>query len=379
VAFYERIQQVLAAYLIPLMPFDAICIKNNYKGLFPPGLGTKTYAECSAAILEILPRLLPTTNTEILTIVSSVSNASRNGYDLFRRILELSVSGFDPTVPIAQPQWKRDSITLNFCQGHLLYFRLQAKKGVFFMSRDHTNIFLRAVASSEYADVVTTIQTSVDTYRHPDDDGHLPDQFRLSEIAMLVHNNAKHRLCEFHTPQIHRTSAPDETWVDGYNTDNPLYLVQGYCPQIHWLEQKGDCPPAGRVAQCGSRNGDRQDRPPTQGSRQGQYNCPDQRRHPFKTGVQCAACKQIGHEAANCDMLAIALFIDRYTNKEMSDKEKADLENRWLGHWKDKLGMPARTPRQVMHTYCEAFDITPKFLDQAMDWDCWPESNVADE
>ena len=78
-------------------------------------------------------------------------------------------------------------------------------------------------------------------------------------------------------------------------------------------------------------------------------------------------------------MLAIALFIDRYTNKEMSDKEKADLENRWLGCWKDKLGMPARTPRQVMHTYCKAFNITPEFLDQAMDWDCWPESDVADK
>ena len=77
-------------------------------------------------------------------------------------------------------------------------------------------------------------------------------------------------------------------------------------------------------------------------------------------------------------MLAIALFIDRHT-KEMSNHEKTDLENRWLGRWKEKLGMPARTPRQVMHTYCEAFNITPDFLDQAMDWDCWPESDIADE
>jgi hypothetical protein len=77
-------------------------------------------------------------------------------------------------------------------------------------------------------------------------------------------------------------------------------------------------------------------------------------------------------------MLAIALFIDRHT-KEMSNHEKTDLENRWLGRWKEKLGMPARTPQQVMHTYCEAFNITPDFLDQAMDWDCWPESDIANE
>jgi hypothetical protein len=256
VAFYERLQQVSAAYLISLMPFDAICIKNNYEGLFPPGLGTETYAECSATILEILPRLLPTTNTEISAIISMVSNASRNGYDLLWGILELSVPGFDPTVPIAQPQWTQNSTILDFCQGHLLYFRLQAKKGIFFTSRDRTNIFLRAVASSEYADVVTTIQTSVDTYRHPDDDGHLPDQFRLSKIAMLVHNNAKHRLRDFHTPRIHRTTAPDESWADSYDSDDPLFLIQGYCPQVHKMAQKGNRSPAGHSARYWTRTED---------------------------------------------------------------------------------------------------------------------------
>jgi hypothetical protein len=78
-------------------------------------------------------------------------------------------------------------------------------------------------------------------------------------------------------------------------------------------------------------------------------------------------------------MLAIALFIDRYTNKDMSKTDKTDIEHRWLVRWKDKLGMPARTPRQVMRTYCNLYNITPKFLDHAMDWDCWPESNLVDE
>ncbi len=89
VAFYKRLQQVSAAYLIPLMPFDATCLRNNYEGLFPPGLGTDTYAKCCAAVLEILPLLLPTSNTEVTAIVLAVSNASQNGYDLLWRILEL--------------------------------------------------------------------------------------------------------------------------------------------------------------------------------------------------------------------------------------------------------------------------------------------------
>ena len=142
VAFYERFQQVSAGYLIPLMPFNAICLRNNYEGLFPSGLGTDAYAECCAAVLEVLPRLLPLSNTEVNALVSAVSNASRNGYDLLWQILELYVPGFDPTVPIAQPVWSRDSSILEFCQSHLLYFCLQTKKNVFFSARDCTNIFL---------------------------------------------------------------------------------------------------------------------------------------------------------------------------------------------------------------------------------------------
>ena len=38
---------------------------------------------------------------------------------------------------------------------------------------------------------------------------------------------------------------------------------------------------------------------------------PDHRRRSFVPGVQCNACKRIGHEASSCDMLAIALFLDK--------------------------------------------------------------------
>jgi hypothetical protein len=111
-----------------------------------------------------------------MAIVSAVLNASRNRYDLLWHILELFVPGFNTMVPIAQPLWTRDSTILEFCQSHLLYFCLQAKKNVFFMAQNHTNISLRAVVPLEYANVITTIQMSIDTYWHPND-GHFPDRF----------------------------------------------------------------------------------------------------------------------------------------------------------------------------------------------------------
>ncbi len=63
----------------------------------------------------------------------------------------------------------------------------------------------------------------------------------------------------------------------------------------------------------------------------------------------------------------------------MSESERGDIETKWIGRWKEKLGMPAKTPRQVMRTYCDSNNITPEFLDSAMDWDCWPDSDLADE
>ena len=75
-------------------------------------------------------------------------------------------------------------------------------------------------------------------------------------------------------------------------------------------------------------------------------------------------------------MLAVALFVDRYTKASLTESERSDIENRWLTRWKERLGQPARTPRQVMRSYCENMNITPDTLDLAMDWECWPESDV---
>ena len=71
-------------------------------------------------------------------------------------------------------------------------------------------------------------------------------------------------------------------------------------------------------------------------------------------------------------MLAVALFIERH-KQSLSDAEHNSIESKWLTRWKERLGQPARTPHQVMHTYCDAMNITAETLNLAMDWDCWPE------
>jgi hypothetical protein len=55
---------------------------------------------------------------------------------------------------------------------------------------DCTNIFLWAIGLSEYADVVTTIQPTIDDYCHLDNDGLLPEHLHLYKNAIMIHSNA---------------------------------------------------------------------------------------------------------------------------------------------------------------------------------------------
>jgi hypothetical protein len=107
----------------------------------------------------------------------------------------------------------------------------------------------------------------------------------------------------------------------------------------------------------------------------GRFSQPDQRCHSFLPDKRCDACKCIGHEAINCNMLALALFIEHH-KQSFSDSELNEIESKWLARWKERLGQPACTPHQVMRTYCNVLNITTNTLDLAMDWECWPESDV---
>ena len=109
VEFYDKLQDLPKDYLLPLIPFDAVHLGNNYEGLFVPGLGTLCYQECASALFELLPQLIPITNPEIHAKLCSVRVESKNGYDLFWRVLELTVPAFDPTVPLQAPVWDHDT------------------------------------------------------------------------------------------------------------------------------------------------------------------------------------------------------------------------------------------------------------------------------
>ena len=53
--------------------------------------------------MELLPRLLPQSDTQISSLINMVHMESGNGYDLLWRMMALSVPGFDPTRQVKIP------------------------------------------------------------------------------------------------------------------------------------------------------------------------------------------------------------------------------------------------------------------------------------
>ena len=275
VKFYDSVQKILMRYLLPLMPFDSICLAFGFEGLCPPGLGTIRYAAIASAWMDVLPRLLLKSDPEVESVTFMVGYESNNGFDLLWRVMELAVPGFKSTNPVQVPPWTAGSDILSFCREHLLYFRLQSKHNMFFSPRTQTNIFLRNIQQSEYADVVTTLQSHVNAYICEEDDGYLPTNLCINGIATSIHTNAASRVRDIAhgLPRVRR--AFGDTGPDLWNPsafvedeDLSLYAIQGYLPQIYRVDQGRDHdrpPPRGRHydrAHPAGRGGHGNGRPP---------------------------------------------------------------------------------------------------------------------
>jgi len=64
---------------------------------------------------------------------------------------------------------------------------------------------------------------------------------------------------------------------------------------------------------------------------------------------------------------------------DMSTTIWDSIEKEWLDRWKERLGNPSQTPRQVLRAYVEELDITVAGLDDAMEWDYWDNDVVDDD
>jgi hypothetical protein len=77
-------------------------------------------------------------------------------------------------------------------------------------------------------------------------------------------------------------------------------------------------------------------------------------------------------------MLATAICLEQHMKKDLLPTVWDAIKKDWLARWKECLGNPDVTPRQVMRAYVENLDITVAHLDVEMDWGCW-DNNYYDQ
>jgi hypothetical protein len=227
VAFYDHLQEVALGYIIAVIPFEAILLAHKFEGLCPPGLGLVKYAAMCKALMELLPWLIPSSlSPQVNATLTLVRYKSNNGYNYLWQVLELTVPGFDPTVPIHAPIWLGVKDIFQFAQAFLLFFRLQAKVKFHYDNRTQSGMFPQAVQFSEYADTVTTLQSHVNSFWQEYDNDYLPPHLRLHGLAISIHQNAQTRLRDIISPRVRRVL--DDEFSFAHHTFNRDYsLVQG--------------------------------------------------------------------------------------------------------------------------------------------------------
>ena len=380
-----------APYLLPTTPPDAIMLTLGYKGLFPPALGTTGYSMCGKGLLELLQHLVPSTLSPAFNaILSTVHLETANGYDLLWRMLRLYVPGFDKAKPIIFPYWSESINLFVFAKLTMMYFRLQQLHKAPFSDYNKSITFLTGLAGSDYSDQVNTLITTVENYNLDDtwtnsgEAGLIPKHLRIPALASQLNQFAQRRISHSLVPYVNRLN-----FNYRYPESIPLHLHPTLPAAFHVNNNNSDQSQRGRHYN----NSDHsprgrhynQDRPPQRDTpypsppSRVQFSPPSQKPlpNPWSTcqpfiNTQCPACGRVGHTTQTCDMLAMAISLKRYMDQQISTNLMAKIESDWLTRYRDKLKQTdSRTPRQVLQTYTEDYDLTVANINSQIDWTAW--------
>ncbi len=260
--------------------------------------------------MELLSRLLPHSDTQVSSLINMVRMESGNGYDLLWRIMALSVPGFDPTLQVKISVWSNDDI-FEFALSFLLYFCLQAKKGVVQDDRTHSISFLNAISEPAYADAITTLMTCITNYVSGLDDDYLPANLCIMGLATQLHSNARTRAHEV-VSRVRRTLGMSVTeWDCGATIQGSPRVARLADKRAPYRDSRGGCGDSRhgstRTFVQGNRGHGRTGHPP-----HGRFACPDCNDGKYRPDTVCDACRRTG--SRQTAMYSLLHFSLRNTN-----------------------------------------------------------------
>ena len=384
-AFYNKLRRFSLKWKIALVPFEAINLKyeSGGHGLCICGLGLERWKQMGDALFIILEYLLPTTNAIISTSVESIANgsSSANGYELLWILLKEFIPMLDRSKPAVFPSWPESDDIFQFARLILMYCTLSHHRGPPYSEALKSRMFLSNVRG-RYATLASQYRAMVGTYC-PGRDGvtrntaPLPNHLTVMELARTfydttvespassstMHPPVQAFITTSYNPSQH-TFTPNSTMSPPSSTPpslTPSTAVSSITEEAHTTHPshlQGYCANAVTRYKSNRRSApdptSRNSRPPSSTPR---HEAP------------CEACGKYGHPAVRCDMLAMALFLQRYCKDRSHAETIRQNEHRWVERNKKYLPRDDRSPRLILANYCAEMNFTEDQVDNELDWD----------
>lgn len=395
-AFYNKLRRFSFKWKIALMPFGAINLKYQCHGhgLCTCGLGLTRYKNMGDALFLILEYLLPTSNPIITSTLETlaVSSSTANGYTLLWTLLREFIPMLDSTTPTQLPTWPESDDIFQFARLIIMYCDLSQHRGPPYTEAMKSRLFLSTVRG-RYISMATQFTAMVATYC-PGRDGAvhctdpLPRHLSVLELARTFYDEAARMDTTYpatFAPPVHahqtvlqpsllapsndlhgtslRTSSSHSAPLNdlhGVSLRSPTSSVTqdtNYHAMSHPTHIQGFVANTTRTTSPRRRSAPN---PTARNSRS--LNAP-------RYQSACEACGKYGHPANRCDMLAMALFIQRYARDRSNAEVIKALEAQWVERNKPFLPRDDRTPRTILANYCAEFEFSEDMVDTEMDWE----------
>ena len=385
-AFYNKLRRFSVQWKIALVPFDAINLKYESAGhgLCTCGLGLARWKSMGDALFIVLEYLLPTTNAIISTSVESIANgsSSANGYELLWILLKEFIPMLDRSKPAVFPSWPESDDIFQFARLILMFCTLSHHRGPPYSEALKSRMFLTNVRG-RYATLATQYSAMVGSYC-PGRDGvtrcttPLPIHLTVMELARTFYDLTSAATNTYpSSPSIqafHTTSAPQVPPTINHThttTASPPSLPPSLAPSATVSSITDEATPsrpmhlqgfsANTIASTTTKRRSAPD-PSARNSRPPRSKTP---RHE----APCEACGKYGHPAVRCDMLAMALYLQRYCADRSHAETIRQNEHRWVERNKQFLPRDDRSPRLILANYCAEMNFSEDQVDNELDWD----------
>ena len=385
-AFYKKLRRYSFRWKIALVPFEAITLRYECQGhcLCLCGLGLTRWRKMGDALFMVLEYLLPTTDQRVTTAIDNLANGSltANGYELLWILMKQFIPMFDRTVPSQLPSWPDSDDLFQYARLITMYCDMSRHSGTRFTEAMKSRMFLRGV-QGRYIPIANQFRALVRSYC-PGKDGvirntaALPRDLTIMELASSIADEAAESLHTTLHPQTFRTQQLPSLTSTTNSQVSTLTPTTGHSnPNMPQQEDHTQSARPSHLqgfsASLTRARGPRGRSAPNPTSRASRP--PQQPRHL----APCEACGKFGHPASRCDMLAMAIFVNRYSRNRDNATAIREIEARWVERNKPHLPRDDRSPRTILANYCAEMDFSEEQVDFELDWDYLHDPSGAEE